>query len=393
MGPGLEEILQLCQAAGAEPLICVRTVGRTALNAADEVEYVNGSIDTPMGAWRARNGHPAPYAVKYWQVGNERSGSAYEQQLPPFCAAMKKADPTIKLLSSFPTPGVLRQAGAWLDYVAPHHYSQNLTGMENDLANIERMIGEFAPRRPIKIAVTEWNTTGGDAGPRRAMLWSLANALFCSRYHNMLHRHCELVEIANRSNLANSFCSGIIQTDNHRLFKTPTYYAEQLYATLAGTRPLKVQSSVPANEDIDLSATLSSDGQELALFAVNDNPVPVSRPLDLSAFNLRSSEALVWTLEDTERAGEPDAANSFDNPERIRPVFSRLRLTSGHFDYQFPPLTLTVIRCAVQSSGTARQTGSRLHAADTRDIYAAIRVGGELCPGPLAEMALKESLF
>src|SRR6202171_2496522 len=93
--------------------------------------------------------------------------------------------------------------------------------------------------KPIKVAVTEWNTTAGDAGPRRAMLWSLENALACSRYHNLLHRHADLVDIANRSNLINSFCSGIIQTDNTRLYKTPTYYAQQLYATRAGTKALR----------------------------------------------------------------------------------------------------------------------------------------------------------
>src|SRR5204862_5151177 len=114
------------------------------------------------------------------------------------------------------------------------------------------------PDRKIKIAVTEWNTTAGDWGPRRARLWTLENALACSRYHNLLHRHCGLVEIANRSNLTNSFCSGIIQTDNHRLYKTPTYYVQQLYSTLAGSRPLRIASGIPADAGPDISATLSS---------------------------------------------------------------------------------------------------------------------------------------
>src|SRR4030042_558201 len=82
---------------------------------------------------------------------------------------------------------------------------------------------EYAPGRNLKIAVTEWNTTAGDWGLGRAMLWTLDNALACSRYHNLLHRYADLVEIANRSNLTNSFCSGIIQTNNFRLYKTPTY--------------------------------------------------------------------------------------------------------------------------------------------------------------------------
>ncbi len=344
VGPGLEEIVQFCRAVNAEPLICVRFSRRAPSDAADEVEYFNGASDTPMGAWRARNGHPEPYRVRYWQVGNERAGRQYEERLPAFCAAMKAVDPGIQLLSSFPTPGVLRQAGAYLDYVCPHHYSHDLGWMENNIEVVEQMIRENAPGRVIKIAVTEWNTTAGDAGPRRAMLWTLANALACSRYHNLLHRHCDLVEIANRSNLINSFCSGILQTDNHRLYKTPTYYAQQLYATLAGSRPLKIESGIPSNVGPDLSATLSADGREVTLFAINDTLDDILRPLDLSAFGRGARPVSVWTLADRDHAGEPDATNSFDEPERVAPVRSRVRWTGSGQAYRFPALSLTVLR-------------------------------------------------
>ena len=50
---GLEEFVQLCRWVGAEPLICVRFTGRTPKQAADQVEYFNGSATTPMGQLRA----------------------------------------------------------------------------------------------------------------------------------------------------------------------------------------------------------------------------------------------------------------------------------------------------------------------------------------------------
>src|SRR5262249_51347859 len=150
---------------GAEPLICARITGRTPKDAADEVQYFNGAADTPMGKLRARNGHAEPYAIKYWQVGNERSGKDYEERLPAVCKAMRESDPSIKLMSSYPTAGVLRGAGDQLDYVCPHHYDcANLAGVENDFARIRDLIRAQAPGRPIKVAVTEWNTTGGEWG-------------------------------------------------------------------------------------------------------------------------------------------------------------------------------------------------------------------------------------
>ena len=121
-GAGLEEFVQFCHHVGAEPLLCVRVTGKTPQDAADQVEYFNGPADSPLGKLRAKNGHPAPYAVKYWQVGNELGGTDYEARLPAFCEAMKAADPKIKLFSSYPSAEVLKGAGRWLDFICPHHY-------------------------------------------------------------------------------------------------------------------------------------------------------------------------------------------------------------------------------------------------------------------------------
>ena len=205
---------------------------------------------------------------------------------------------------------------------------------------------------PIKVGVTEWNTTAGDWGPRRAMLWTLENALACARYHNLIHRHCDLVALACRSNLTNSFCSGCIQTDNHRLYKTPVYYAQQLYATLAGDRPLKIESPLPPQTGPDLSATLSPRGDAVILFAVNDSQEAISRPLDFSAF-APSGESThqaveVWTLgrhPERGRAGRHATASASPSEScRRRSTFTP---ASARFDYRFPPLSLTVLKWAV----------------------------------------------
>ncbi len=348
-GPGLEEFVQFCRMVDAEPLICVRYSRRDPADAAELVQYLNGAVDTPMGALRAKNGHPESHHVKFWQVGNERSGADYEARLAAFCEAMKKVDGSIELMSSYPTANVIERAGRWLNFVSPHHYEcANLRAEEDSLNSVRKMIAEHAQGQPIAVAVTEWNTTGGDWGPGRGQLWNLANALACSRYHNLIHRHCDLVQIACRSNLVNSFCSGCIQTDNHRLYKTPTYYAQQLYATLAGDRALRIDSTLPVSSGPDLSATLSPKDDAVILFAVNDSLVPISRPLDFSAFAGDGSEGhrvVVWTLSDQKEAGEPDVTNNFAEPSR---VISRqtevISPASARFVFRFPALSLSVLR-------------------------------------------------
>jgi alpha-N-arabinofuranosidase len=167
--------------------------------------------------------------------------------------------------------------------------------------------------------------------------------LAVARYQNLIHRHCDLVTIANRSNIVNSFCSGFIQTDNHRLYATPAYHAQKLYATLSGDRPLRIESQVPPSAAADLSATLSADGDLVTLFAVNDGADAIARPLDLSAFGPKAQELPVWTL----AATDLDATNSFGDPNHVAPVRSTLKADTPRFEYRFPPQSLTVLQWKV----------------------------------------------
>ncbi len=72
---GIHEYIQLMELINAEPFIAVNTGLGTVEEVAEEVEYCNGSADTPMGKLRTRNGHPEPFNVKWWAAGNEMYGS------------------------------------------------------------------------------------------------------------------------------------------------------------------------------------------------------------------------------------------------------------------------------------------------------------------------------
>jgi alpha-N-arabinofuranosidase len=74
---GPDEFGHLIDGVGAEGTVVVNFATADADEAADFVEYMNAPEGTnPRGgrAWadvRARNGHPEPYGIKYWEVGNE----------------------------------------------------------------------------------------------------------------------------------------------------------------------------------------------------------------------------------------------------------------------------------------------------------------------------------
>jgi alpha-N-arabinofuranosidase len=300
-----------------------------------------------MGRRRSENGQAEPYRVKYWQIGNELGDENYQKGLAEFCRAMKAVDPQIKLMAAFPSPALLRSAGGLIDYICPHHYGcRNLQAMEDSVRACRAMIAEGAPDRDIRLGITEWNTTAGDWGLSRAMLWTLDNALSCARYHNFMHRHCDAIEIANRSNLADSFCSGVIQTNNHALYKTPTYYVQELYANHAGQIPLtiRIDADLPADPALDTSATLSADGSVLSVFAVNQNGSAQKRTLDLAAFAPLAEQVEVSTIHDTVQAGQRDASNSWREPDRIRTVQDEAVVAGERLLFSFPPLSVTLLR-------------------------------------------------
>ena len=351
---GLEEFVQLTRYIGAEPLICVRWSGKTPRDAAREVEYFNGSITTEWGRLRAQNGHPAPYNVKYWQVGNEVSGPEYDASLEAFAKAMRETDPSIKVLSSLPTADTLRVSHAAPDYLSPHLYSVgDLNGTEDRLKELRSEIQKDGNGKDIRVAVTEWNVTGEEFGLRRGMLLTLGNALSLSRFQNMMHRYSDWIEIANRSNLSDSFGSGVLVPGPGSLYRTPSYYSQQLYQRAAGSIPLKIERNSPlplyAHEP-DLDATLTPDGKTLRLYGVNSTSEPRAVRFELGP-DLGSVESgKIFVLRDRDQQPDSEAMNSRDDPERVVVRTASTSLNGPGFAYQFPPFAVTLLELRLRKS-------------------------------------------
>ena len=68
---GLDDFLRFCQAMNIVPVFTVGYANNTPETAAEIVEYCNGPVSSPLGLARAKNGHPAPYGVKFREIGNE----------------------------------------------------------------------------------------------------------------------------------------------------------------------------------------------------------------------------------------------------------------------------------------------------------------------------------
>jgi alpha-N-arabinofuranosidase len=336
---GIDEFCRFCALVEAEPLVCV-SFSDGAASAADLVQYCNGGPETEWGARRVANGHAAPYRVKYWQLGNEISGDddAYIAKCKDFIAAMKKADPGIVILSSFPSQKVLDAIGKDLGYLAPHHYTRDLGYCEADFQKLAAMIAKTPGCGHLRLAVTEWNITGGDWGLLRGRMLTLEGALHNARYLNLLCRYSQLVEIACRSNISNSFCSGIIETKPGGLLKRPSYHVMKLYADHVLPRPLVISKAPP---NIDVLACASDDRRRVCLFAVNSGRDPVTLALDLAELGADFVPLGGQTVCDTQDRRQPDVMNHWETPARVSAV--NLPLKDGKVT--LPAFSASAIEC------------------------------------------------
>ena len=107
---GTHEFVAFCEAVGCEPSLCVNAGDGTPEEAAAWVEYCNGDPDeTELGALRAENGHPEPFDIEYWEIGNELYGPWQVRWTTPegnadryerFREAMLDADPDLELTAT-----------------------------------------------------------------------------------------------------------------------------------------------------------------------------------------------------------------------------------------------------------------------------------------------------
>jgi alpha-N-arabinofuranosidase len=132
---GMDEYMELTRLLGVESYVTVNAGLGDANSAAEEVQYLNGPADSEWGAKRAAGGHPAPYGVKYWNIGNEPYGwwqigrttlEYFMIKHREFARAMRAEDPSITLIGS----------GAMPDQMHPRDAKENPS-----LESIQRKFG------------------------------------------------------------------------------------------------------------------------------------------------------------------------------------------------------------------------------------------------------------
>ena len=378
---GLDEFMVFCAAVGTEPYIAVNTGLGSVESAADEVEYATGSRRSLWGAERARNGHPKPYAVTWWGVGNEMYGDwqlgsvsveRYAIRHNAFVAAMKARQPAIKIIA-VGTPGrwndvMLPRCAASMDLLSGHHYTErkfrvpftaedaaayerNFLAYSDDVAaGVRRLVTDFRQRRGrgnialdhVRLAIDEWGIVrdwnpapdGPGIGPFEHY-YTLGDAITAGRALHELLRSADVVAMANWAQTVNVIAA--IKTSRNYACLDPVGHLLALYRAQVGGTLLPATAT--GSDTADAVAAWDKSSGALSLGLINYSPQADASVVLHVAGQPRFAPAKAW------RITGPDlgAINVPGQPEAVTTIRLSQEFTPDR-PLQLPKHSITVLR-------------------------------------------------
>lgn len=409
---GLDEYLTSCRLLGALPVITVAEYVGTAKDAADLVEYLNAPADDahPWARKRAENGHPEPWGVRYFELGNESymgypkvkpfrewTAAEYGDYAVAYSRAMKAVDPTIRIgavthIDDKWTDTVLEKVKQDADFIIDHFYpcwldqgklsaefpNRVMRAVLASTQDLEEYLLERRGRicritgRDLPMAITEYN--GGFVNqtpvPYR---YSLGAALFAADFRRVMQKPECNVLMANYWQAVTGFWGMIYADDPAAIMtgtpttwrKLPAYYFFRLWANHCGTHQLAVNLEGPKEPFEGFLGVAARGGESgkppfepLTAFA---SASANRKTVHLLVFNkhaindvetevildgLPVASAKAWVV----TGPSLDACNEKDKPEAVTETVSAasLPLTNGTVQYRFPARSMTALDLEIQ---------------------------------------------
>ena len=381
-GLGFYEFFQLSEDIGAEPLP-ILSVGLACQyqnweqesahvpqdqlqpyidDCLDLIEFANGPADSKWGKVRAEMGHPAPFNMKYIGVGNEQWGEFYYERLKPFVAAIRAKYPDIKIVgTSGPVPedvpdNTYRFEDGWkamkaqkADLVDEHYYRDEQWFLTHGLRY------DSYDRKGPKVFAGEYACHG------KGKKWNhYEAAILEAAFMTGFERNADIVHMTTPAPLFAhvdgwQWRPDQIWYDQTQMFKTVSYYVQQLYATNAGTNVLSL--TMPATGKKQPQPVANLDGQNglfaSAAYDANANEVIVkvantskeTQPVQLNLTGITTS-GIAQTLSLCHQG--MDDENSIQRPELITPQQGTVAVTADKkqavISDQLPAMSFRIYR-------------------------------------------------
>jgi len=306
---GTDEFMALCRELGAEPWITINMSIEGPEDAAAWVEYCNGAADTTWGRLRADRGHPEPYRVRHWSLGNEmgyghmRGPNAPEEygEAAVACArAMRAVDPTIELFASgawwqdewYAT--ALASIGDCCEHISYHEYTALIKDFEGErgraelrrlasagnatlagLEHVRKRLDDSAPAgKFLGISFDEWNVWH---------TWfrvpGVAEAIYVASMLNMFCRSARKVGMTTGAYFE-PVNEGAILVEPGSARLTPAGRVFSFFRAHHGNELIETEAP-PAETPLDIAASVNDAERELTVTLVNADP-DAERPAEIA---------------------------------------------------------------------------------------------------------------
>ncbi|WP_019832031.1 alpha-N-arabinofuranosidase [Sphingomonas sp. PR090111-T3T-6A] len=358
---GTHEFMDLVGQIGAEPYVAGNVGDAPPHEMAEWVEYMTSPTGSTLAKERAANGHPAPWKVPYFGVGNELWGCGgnmrpeYAADLTRRYATFIKAPAGEKIMRFASgangddyhwTDVMMREAVDQIDGLTLHYYTvpgdwkhkgsatrfdeaewaetlAKTLKMEELVSKHSAIMDKYDPARRVWLVVDEWGTWyDAEPGTNPGFLYqqnSLRDAVVAAVNLNIFTKHADRVKMAAIAQMVNVLQSMIL-TDGAKMVRTPTYHVFAMYKPWqdATSLPIEIQSpwyskdqwTVPA---VSASAVRDKAGQIHVALANLDPNRAVNISARLAGAGIAGVSGRILT------APAMNAINSFDQPDRVTP--------------------------------------------------------------------------
>ena len=370
---GTDEWVELNKAIGSKNVVCINAGTGTLDEAAHWVEYCNLPPDSYYPNLRAKYGHPKPYDIKLWDLGNEVDGSPwiighktakdYVKFAREAAKIMKDAEGNDSLKFVISGSAYYTPSGKWVDwnrkvitglrniasYVSIHGYwlksKDYYTYIGQGAKDIERKItttanvistvrSKYMMSKPIYISFDEWGAFGKGLLPTLAM----------AEYFNAFIRHANVVKMANYTMM-----TSLLSRDQHgHLYKAPNFYTFKLFSNNCRGTSLKplVKSDTFSTSDyyqnipyLDVSSTYNKKTNSLVINVVNRHKKKAVTTDIKSNSGDFAGTASVTTI----NSNNIKASYTYAKRKDYVPEPKNVKARGNNFTYSFPAHSFTQI--------------------------------------------------
>jgi alpha-N-arabinofuranosidase len=346
-GMGLLEFLGWCEDLKMQPVLAVYAgyslqqevvkpgadLEPYVQDALDEIEYVTGDVATKWGGQRAKDGHPAPFALNYVEIGNEDNFDrtrSYDGRYAQFYDAIKKKYPALELIATTKVNGHV------MDVLDDHYYRR----AEQFFGDVHHY--DETDRNGPKIFVGEWATREGTPTPY------MGAALGDAAWMTGMERNSDVIILASYAPLfvnvnpgGMQWQSDLIGYDANSAYGSPSYYAQMMFASHIGTEILGADLQ-GAGDRVFYSVTRDAAKGVVYVKLVNASSAKQEVKISLAGANVKGSAKLISLS-----AATTAATNSIADPKRVVPVESTVK-AGKEFTRTLPGYSVEVLELGVK---------------------------------------------